>query len=70
MGKVLTGKGITGGADRDIGMPQALFFQLREKAGSLQGERESKSDRDDNQGWRRCRYSSPPSRSKAQRETS
>jgi hypothetical protein len=52
-----------------IGMLQALFFGLMEKAESPQGERESRSDRDDNRGWRRCRCSSPPSRSKAQRET-
>jgi hypothetical protein len=52
-----------------IGMLQALFFGLMEKAESPQDERESRSDRDDNRGWRRCRCSSPPSRSKAQRET-
>jgi len=52
-----------------IGMQQALFFGLMEKAESSQDERESRSDRDDNPGWRRCRCSWPPSRSKAQRET-
>ncbi|NQV09686.1 MAG: hypothetical protein HQ527_00730 [Cyanobacteria bacterium] len=52
-----------------IGMLHALFFGLMEKAESPQGERESRSDRVDNRGWRRCRCSSPPSRSKAQRET-
>ncbi|WP_216910919.1 hypothetical protein [Synechococcus sp. CCY 0621] len=67
--KVLNGKGITGVADRAIGMPQALFFGLMEKAESSQAERESRSDRDDNPGWRRCRCSWPPSRRKAQKET-
>lgn len=52
-----------------IGMLQALFFGLMEKAESAQGERESRSDRDDNRVWRRCRCSSPLSRRKAQRET-
>lgn len=67
--KVLNGKGIIGVADQANGTPQALLFQLMEKVVSLQGERESRSDRDDNRGWRRCRCSSPPSRRKAQRET-